>query len=500
MRRLGLTARIFLALLVGGIPPILALVVTLAGVPEGLRLTDAPLVAGAIILASLAWIAIVAVTYGRVLREEIATLVRLGERGRHSEREAGAATESDALYNRLASSLEERNRQVAELAAQVRRAPIGDEPHRVAEHVVRSVRSVIRDPTWSLVVLESGMPELLPAGVYEGDPRGPDEPRPQVTDLHRWASVAAAENAEPREAVHVEGPWGAFVVLAIASDDQLRAIMLAPWEGRAAPSTAERALLSLVAEHAATAVEHALLYARVRVQGEAIDRMAEVQRDFLRAVTHDLQTPLTSIRAVAAELRAALPGLDQQGAADLDLIEHQADRLRRMVAQLLVVARLEAGPIEPRVEVVNPRPIVERTWKALRASGRRLDLSVEGPPMLVIADPDRLEQVLWAVLDNAVKYSPAATPIGVRISSSDHRARISITDGGPGMDPATTNRAFEQFFRAEAARRLAPDGSGIGLYAARGLVEAMEGSVSIESALGHGTTIHVELPAEPADD
>jgi signal transduction histidine kinase len=120
--------------------------------------------------------------------------------------------------------------------------------------------------------------------------------------------------------------------------------------------------------------------------------------------------------------------------------------------------------------------------------------------MLLVADPDRLEQVIWAVLDNAVKYSPAGSPVAVRISLDGQRAAISVTDAGAGMDSATAHRAFDQFFRSDDARRLAPDGSGIGLYAARGLMQAMGGSAALESTLGQGTTVRLELPAEPIEE
>jgi signal transduction histidine kinase len=259
------------------------------------------------------------------------------------------------------------------------------------------------------------------------------------------------------------------------------------------------ALLSLVGEHAATSIEHAILYARVRAQADAIDRMAAIQRDFLRSVSHDLQTPLTSIRALAGEVRAQ-PDLDDQASHDLDLIEHQADRLRRMVSQLLVVSRLEAGVVEPQLEVVNPRPLIERTWSALRIPERQLRVDLSGPPLLAVADPDRLEQVLWAVIDNAIKYSPAGGGVHVSIGGDGDRARIAIRDEGVGMDARTVAQAFEQFYRSPEARRVAPNGSGIGLFAARGLMQAMGGSISINSQLGQGTTITLELPAEHAEE
>jgi signal transduction histidine kinase len=219
--------------------------------------------------------------------------------------------------------------------------------------------------------------------------------------MHRWA--AASETADDqlpgRGSRLAIGPWGAFLVVTATAEEELNALLLAPREGRGEPSPAELDLAALIGQQAATAIDHALLYARVRSQAEELNRMAAIQTDFLRGVTHDLQTPLTSIRALAAEL-AQSAKLDKAGRKDLDTIAHQADRLRRMVSQLLVASRIEAGVVTPAQEVFRVEPLVRRTWEALRAD-RPFELVDDGPPHLVVADPDRLEQVLWAVLDNA---------------------------------------------------------------------------------------------------
>ena len=130
----------------------------------------------------------------------------------------------------------------------------------------------------------------------------------------------------------------------------MRAILYAPWEGRLDPTPAEIDLLTLVGQHAGTALDHSLLYAQVRSQADELNRLAAVQADFLRGVTHDLQTPLTSIGALATELRANRQ-VPEGARADLESITHQAERLRRMVSQLLVASRLEAGVLTPQVEV-----------------------------------------------------------------------------------------------------------------------------------------------------
>jgi two-component system sensor histidine kinase KdpD len=347
------------------------------------------------------------------------------------------------------------------------------------------------DATWRCAVLASGDADLVPPAVYRGLEDDADEP---IGELERWASTAQAE----QPARHVEGPWGAFMVADLAVAEPTHAILYAPWQGRVPPTRAELDLLRLVGQHAGTSLEHAILYARVRAQADELNRLAAVQADFLRGVTHDLQTPLTSIGALATELKAnaAVPDAARD---DLDTISHQADRLRRMVSQLLVTSRLEAGVFTPQSEVFALRPVVERTWAALRAD-RPFEVAVTGAEQLAVADPDRIEQVLWAVFDNAVKYSPPGSPIAVTVDGS-HTGELAITvrDIGPGMDEQTRQRAFDQFYRSDHARRMAPDGSGVGLYAARGLMQAMGGSMELDSAVGSGTTVTLRIPAEPAE-
>lgn len=487
---MSVLARIFLVLLLVAVPPLLALSLLFAfgsAWVESLgRGTTLLLVA----LGAVGWAAVVSLLTARSFGRDIDALIGVAERG------AAPDEPSSEAQRRLRAALDERNDQLAALAAHVRAVPITETAATVAHRVVGAVRTVTGNPTWSFAILQSSSEDELPVGVY-GTPDHGLEP---IGEVHRWASVT--EEAEAGGVRYGEGAWGAFVVVDIGEEDLLRGILMAPWEGRPEPSAADRNLLLLVAQHASLALEHALLYARARRQAEELDRMAVIQRDFLRGITHDLQTPLTSIRAVAAELRAT-PGLGPAAGDDLSIIEHQADRLRRMVAQLLAVSRLEAGALQPQIDVVRVEPLVRRTWDALRAD-RPFALEVGGEQHLTIADSDRLEQVLWALLDNAVKYSPERRPIEVRLST-DRAADgglwsvIQVVDHGVGMDRETQRRAFEQFYRSDIARRLVPDGSGVGLYAASGLVRAMGGEISVRGAgEGEGTTVTVRLPAEAA--
>ena len=485
MPRGGLWVRVFAALLLAVLPPLLLLAGALLITESILTEASADVVAILVVVGSIGWAAILAIVYTRGLGDDFRSLLSLAQRG---EREG--QTDSGDAYRLLATSLNERDRQVATLAQQASLVPIDDTPRNVVAALVSAVRLVMRDPTWRCAVLASDNESLLPPGVYHAVEELHD-PDP-VGDLERWASVSAS--AVP--AGRIEGPWGAFAVIDVAVSERLRAILYAPWEGRMQPTPSEVALLTLVGQHAGTALEHSMLYAQVRSQADELDRLARVQADFLRGVTHDLQTPLTSIGALAAELRAD-DGVPASARADLESITHQADRLRRMVSQLLIASRLEAGVFTPQQEVFAVAPLIERTWAALRAD-RPFELIVTGQPHLAVADPDRLEQVLWAVLDNAVKYSAQGSPISAEISPRSSQLEIAVRDQGAGMDDVTRESAFEQFYRSEQARRLAPDGSGVGLYAARGLMVAMGGSISIESRLGSGTAVTLCVPAEPS--
>jgi signal transduction histidine kinase len=489
-------ARLFLLLLLVALPPLIllgVLEVFAASLIGRLGQGTTLLLVG---LAAALWAGIVALFASRSFGDEVRALVDLAERGISGETDV-ADPVTDA-HRRLTAALDERNRQLAKLVEHLRAAPISEDVGVVANAMVLAARSVTGNPTWTLAVLGSDDPVLAPA-VYAS----PADPVGEVTELHRWAAVSGDDPSAPRL---IEGPWGRFVAVpvGIGPSSSLRALLLSPWEGRPVPSNAEINLLQLLGEHAAAAIEHALLYAELRERTEQLNRMAAIQTDFLRGVTHDLQTPLTSIRALASELEGG-PHTDASAQIDLQTIAYQADRLRRMVSQLLVVSRLEVGAVTPRQEVFRLEPVIERTWQALRAVDRSFDLRVQGPPFLLVADEDRLEQVLWALLDNAVKYSPPRSPVVVEVSvapseGGELHAEVAVVDRGPGMDPETVGHAFEQFYRATSARRDAPDGSGIGLYAARGLIEAMGGSIAITSPTGGGTRVAFGLPAEGVEE
>ena len=473
------------------------------------------------------WAVLLAMAFVRSLGGELRDLAEAAERVREGEfPERRSRPRSDelgrlaAVHHRLAASLDERNRQIAELASQVAGLPIGEDPAAVARGVARAAELVTRVPGWTVDVLRSSVAELLPAGRYaalpsDGPSNGPAalDNEPPESSAAAWATLIGDDGA--RRCGRFETAAGEVVAAHMPAGKGLEVILVAPWSGLRAPSPAELHLFALLGQHGGTAIEHAVLYARLRTQARELERLASIQGDFLRGITHDLQTPLTRIAALASEL-SARAATDREGLADLNAISEQAERLRRMVALLLVASRLDAGGLQPRQEVVRAAPLLRRTWEALHPPGRALAVDATGTPHLLIADADRLEQVLWALLDNAIKYSAPGAPVRAEVWSRPRTERdpalhahgtpselvggISISDEGIGMDEAEVARCFEQFYRSETARRLVPDGSGIGLYAARGLVQAMGGTLSVSSRQGRGTTFRISLPAEAAQE
>jgi signal transduction histidine kinase len=256
---------------------------------------------------------------------------------------------------------------------------------------------------------------------------------------------------------------------------------------------ADQDLFDLFASQVAVAIRNAQLFGQVEAQNVQLLELDAAKDDFLRGVSHNLQTPLTSIRAYAEQLAIDRP--DQR----LGIIAEQSERLSRMVRQLLTVTRLESGALHPRSEVVSLATRVRKAWEALGANDVVFTLEDRSGGWLAVADADQLDQVLWALLDNAVKYG-GRSPISVEIAvdESASRLRMTVADRGPGIAEADRTRLFGRFVRG--AERSPDEGSGLGLYVSRELCRAMGGDLVLEPATGRGAAFSIHLAAESADE
>jgi signal transduction histidine kinase len=181
----------------------------------------------------------------------------------------------------------------------------------------------------------------------------------------------------------------------------------------------------------------------------------------------------------------------------LEMIATQAQRLSEVTESVLLAGRLDRAE-----RLVDPEPVevAEVVAAAVGAVGGSLPDAVRletelAPGVTALADANRLQQVLINLLDNAVKYSPEGGRIVVRSERVGVAARIDVADEGPGIPADELARIFERFYRGDPSHRLAPGGTGLGLYICRGLVEQMQGRIDASSEPGRGATFSVRLPA-----
>jgi signal transduction histidine kinase len=248
--------------------------------------------------------------------------------------------------------------------------------------------------------------------------------------------------------------------------------------------------------------ELATLSNRFNAMAEEVDRAHRAQRDFVANVSHDLKTPLTSIQGFS---QAMLDGAitDEQGYRQAaGIINAEAERMSRLVNELLVLTRLESGLSALDIHPVDIGQVVREQVLAMQpqaaAAGVSLSLSSGAGQLTAPADPDRLKQALGNLVDNALKYTPAGGSVLVETAAVPGGARISVRDTGRGIPEEELARVMERFYRVDKARGPGTTGSlGLGLAIAREIVAAHGGTLEIDSRPGMGTSVVVTIPAYP---
>jgi two-component system sensor histidine kinase KdpD len=254
-------------------------------------------------------------------------------------------------------------------------------------------------------------------------------------------------------------------------------------------------LLEAVSPQLWSAVERARLRDEAML-GEVLRRADQAKSALLDAVSHDLRTPLSSIIASAGSLlQSDVDWPDEERRAFAQAIQQEAERLDRIVGNLLDLSRLEGGELQADRGWYEPIALIHDVVGRLRPlvgdHPIRLDLPDELPPVLL--DYSKVDQVLSNLIENAAKYSPIGAEIGIAADVADGSLRITVTDDGSGIAPDALPHIFEPFFRGSRARR--PSGSGLGLAVARGLVEAHHGRIWAENRPGGGASFSFDIPS-----
>jgi signal transduction histidine kinase len=222
-----------------------------------------------------------------------------------------------------------------------------------------------------------------------------------------------------------------------------------------------------------------------------------LRRTILSAVSHEMLTPLAVIQGQAETLRDPRARDDPARLeSGLVAIEEQSLRLRRLVQNLLDAARATAGPLPVTLVPLDPLPVIVRAVSLFGTRSRRHTFLSDLPAALpaVLADRERLDSVLYNLLDNALKYSPRGGRIVVRAVAGDDDVELSVADEGGGIAPADRAHVFEPYFRAEAQAHSPVPGHGLGLYLCRTIVEAHGGRIWIDGGPERGATFRFTLP------
>ena len=231
-------------------------------------------------------------------------------------------------------------------------------------------------------------------------------------------------------------------------------------------------------------------------------RLDDARREFVANVSHELRTPLTNIRSYTETL------LDAAGDIPLDtekqflgVISSESERMARIVTDLLTLSKLDYGRMELRMTRFSLAELLKKVANAMKLTAENSghEMVVDAPDSLpdIVADRERIEQVVVNILSNAVKYTPAGGHVRLAACMvGTNRVRIKVEDDDVGIPAADVPRLFERFYRVDKARSRAAGGTGLGLAIAKEIVEQHEGKIALASEYGKGTTVTIVLPAD----
>lgn len=248
----------------------------------------------------------------------------------------------------------------------------------------------------------------------------------------------------------------------------------------------------------ASMIEHARLH-RESMQVEVLQRTDALRVALVSSISHDLHTPLTSIKAAASSLLQKDVQWDEEARQSFaQSIEREADRLNRLVENLLDMSRIEGGALRPEKDWYPIdellRDVLDRLHSSLRQRRVSLDVPYNLPP--VPLDYLMIDQVLTNLLENALRYTPAGSPLEIAVRANTSEILVSIADRGPGIPLDDLERIFDKFYRVLDRSRDAA-GSGLGLSVCRGLIEAHGGRIWVKNRSGGGALFCFTLPLHP---
>ena len=230
-----------------------------------------------------------------------------------------------------------------------------------------------------------------------------------------------------------------------------------------------------------------------------LKRLENARKEFVANVSHELRTPLSLIKGYVETLLDGAKDKPEVANKFLQTIDRNAERLKLLIEDLLTISELESGRMKLNLQPVSLRLVVEKVFADFkaRAEAKRVNLNDAVPNLRLRADPDRLEQVLGNLIDNAIKYGRAEGTVNVGARPTDAgQIEVSVEDDGPGIPPEAVERVFERFYRVDKARSREQGGTGLGLSIVKHIVQTHGGRVWAKSEVGQGTAFYFTLPQD----
>ena len=248
-----------------------------------------------------------------------------------------------------------------------------------------------------------------------------------------------------------------------------------------------------VAERTRELAEKVDELARANADLQQLDRM---RSEFVSLVSHQLRAPLTNMRGATEHIQANCPAINSTCLRMLAILQQQTERLDRLVRDVLSAARIEAGELVLHSEPISILPVVQQVVEQAhaRTTARRFQLPTKPGLPLVLADRERVAEVLMNLLDNADKYSPPEKDVVLDVRADQTEVVLSVRDFGAGLPPDDVARVFEKFYRADGSDAQAAYGYGLGLYVCRKLIEAQKGRIWAENDPAGGAVFSFALP------
>ncbi|EUJ25574.1 putative two-component sensor histidine kinase [Listeria floridensis FSL S10-1187] len=233
-----------------------------------------------------------------------------------------------------------------------------------------------------------------------------------------------------------------------------------------------------------------------------IRHLENVRSEFVTNVSHELKTPVTAVKGFAETLLDGAMHDEEVLKQFLTIIKDESDRLNRLIQDILALSKIEQKALPVQLEEIDVDDVIAQsagTVKELAAAKSIvLDLPVKHqPPLVVLAERDRLQQILVNLLSNAIQYTPADGKVKIRLEDAASHVILSVSDNGIGIPEKDLERIFERFYRVDKARSRHSGGTGLGLSIVKHLVESMDGDISVASVEDEGTTFKIKLPKTP---